>query len=160
MLALRNSRPDVFHPDIFDELMSLPNMLERAFGKNRGGWFDSVLTNHAMPLDIIETASDYRVKIDLPGVSEDNIEVRIDGDVLSVVARATTDNDYSDGNTIVAERKTYEQYSRKWKLPRNVDATGDVVANHVDGVLTLIVPKSETSTSRLIPIKKNGLLNG
>jgi HSP20 family protein len=97
-------------------------------------------------LDVEETTEAYVLRADLPGVAKDQINVEINDDLVSISVeykRETT----TDAKSLRVERLSGKA-SRSLRLPVAVDAT-KADAKHVDGVLTLTLPKAAPTARRL-----------
>lgn len=112
-------------------------------------------TNHAgtwnPPVDIIETEDDYRLELDLPGFTKDNVKISVAEGVLTVSGERKRDHDYDENYFRYFERK-YGDFSRSFRLPDFVD--GDKIgAEYTNGVLALTLPKKEEVKPFSIEIK-------
>jgi len=101
--------------------------------------------------DLSETDERYRIRLDLPGMSTDDISINFQNNTLTVrgerkSARATDDEDY------VRVERAIGTFHRTFTLPDAVDAD-NIEATYEDGVLTIGVPKTEKSTPRRIEIQ-------
>ena len=102
------------------------------------------------------SASDaaYRITMELPGVSEDDIDISVHDGVVSVRGEKTQERQESGDTWFFSERQ-YGAFSRTFRLP--ADADGDKIdAALKDGVLTLSVPKRGPASgeARKIAINK------
>ena len=90
--------------------------------------------------DIQENDESYVVKVDVPGIEKQNINLSYDHDVLSIAVKHEEQADHSDkeGNMLMSER-SYGRMSRRYRLP-SVDE-GKISAKVSDGVLTIDLPK-------------------
>jgi len=86
-------------------------------------------------LDAYVAGEDFCVSAELPGVKREDVEVTLDGDVLSIVGEKKTSPDYQDGNAHVSER-TYGRFMRRVQLPFRPDPE-QVSAEMEGGVLTV-----------------------
>jgi|SRR5579859_2659365 len=100
--------------------------------------------------DVLETENAYRVQIDLPGVEQKDIEVKIDGGILTVKAERKPDGEEKSESYLRSER-SYGVLTRSFSLPEEVDAS-KVEAKHLNGVLTLTLPKREEAKPRTINV--------
>jgi HSP20 family protein len=102
-------------------------------------------------LDVSEKDCSYVVKAEIPGVKKEDIDVRIDGDLLTISAEVKDESDEKkDGRLLRAERR-YGYASRSISLGQQVDQ-GKVEATYKDGVLQLSLPKLTGSTSKRVAI--------
>ena len=92
-------------------------------------------------VDIQETEEGFVLKADLPGVSKEDIEVKIENDVLTLSGKRSSATEEKENGYLSRERY-YGSFSRTFRLGPKV-ARGDIEANYKDGVLTLVLPKAE-----------------
>lgn len=125
--------------------------------------FDSVFGampswNDATPaVDIRNDEAKYVIDADLPGMSEDQIDVRVENDLLVISAKVEENRtegkkENSDGDYILRERKTRSFY-RSFAMPKDADA-GKIDAVYRNGVLTVELHKKPESKPRQIQIKR------
>lgn len=96
----------------------------------------------------------YVISIELPGVSEDDIELSVDNHVVTVKGEKKTEREES-GDTWYFSERQFGAFSRSFRLPP--DANEDKVsADLKDGVLTVTVPKAapQEAGGRKVQIKK------
>ena len=100
--------------------------------------------------DISENDTGYVLRGDIPGVSQKDIEVRVEDGLLTVRGeRKLQDASGSYGR----HERRHGKFVRRFRLADTVDTDG-VKASYVDGVLELTLPKQEPEdTSRLIPVQ-------
>ena len=102
-------------------------------------------------VDVVENESAYVITADLPGVSEGDIEITVERDVLTLTARPAprTRGDYRRVFSEVA----HGDYHRAFTLPEQVDREG-IAATLKNGVLSLTVPKAAARLPRKITVEK------
>jgi HSP20 family protein len=104
-------------------------------------------------LDVADEDDRYRIEIELPGVSEDAVDVSVANNVLTIGGekqRAEVPE-----NAKVFRRETwYGSFQRTLSLPRTVDAD-QISAQMKNGVLTLTLPKREEEKPRKIEVSLN-----
>ena len=105
-----------------------------------------------MRLDVSEKEHAYVVRADIPGVKKEDINVRIDGNVVQIDAEIKHEKESKgDGGKVLRSERYYGTVSRTFSLGQDVDeAKAD--ARYVDGVLTLELPKKATAASRKLAI--------
>jgi HSP20 family molecular chaperone IbpA len=91
--------------------------------------------------DVLESADEYLIVADMPGVPEDAIEVRLDRGELLIEGRREP----------VSEGATAPVYRRTFRVPDVIDGSG-VTAKLEHGVLTLHLPKAEETRPRQITV--------
>ena len=118
--------------------------------KSQSGFWPSVyepmLNFRQRVADWLSPASDasanddaYHITLELPGVTEDDIDVSVHEGVLTVKGEKTQERE-EKGDTWFFSERQYGSFSRTFRLP--ADADGDRVEAHLkDGVLSLSVPK-------------------
>jgi HSP20 family protein len=102
-------------------------------------------------MDLIETEEDYRLHLDMPGMSKDDIKISYQDNELVVSGERTSKRANEDEEFVRVER-SFGQFRRAFTLPRTVDAE-NIRATYDSGVLTVTVPKAETVKPRQIDIK-------
>ena len=101
------------------------------------------------PVDIFEDSTGITVQADMPGVSKDRLDVKIDNDTLSIEGRA--DISMPEGMEPLYADIRSTHYQRSFSLSRELD--GDKVeASLRDGVLTLRIPRREQYKPRKIEV--------
>ena len=104
------------------------------------------------PADIFELDDAYLILIDVPGVREEQVEIELDRNILTVSAKRTGDEETGEEG-VYREYRTGE-YRRSFTLGTGVDRE-DVSASIKDGVLTLRLPKSKEVMPRRIAISRS-----
>ena len=99
--------------------------------------------------DIYETESGLTLVMEMPGVEKDNIDVKIDEDVLSIEGRIDFSS-YSEMKPVHTEYNV-GHFSRRFSLSSKIDQD-KISADIHDGVLTLSLPKAEEAKPRKISI--------
>lgn len=103
-------------------------------------------------MNISENENELRISAELPGVDEKDVEVTLEGDVLTIRGEKKFEEERGGEkeNYHFVER-TYGSFQRSVQLPYSVKGE-DVRAEFRNGVLTLTLPKSEQRQRRNIPI--------
>src|SRR5688572_5765913 len=91
----------------------------------------------ALALDVHETEEAYQISADVPGVNSENIDIRLQDDVLTISAENNYEHEEKDGNALLKERR-YGKFSRSLRFPVHVKNDA-VEANFENGVLTVTV---------------------
>ncbi len=99
------------------------------------------------PVDIYETADGLTVVADLPGVSKENVDVRVENGVLTIAGKVTH---MSPGYSLYKEFELLNFY-RQFELSDLVDQSR-ISANLKHGVLSVHLPKAEQAKPRQISI--------
>jgi len=91
-------------------------------------------------IDVRETGKEIRITAELPGVSERDVEVTVDDDVLTIRGEKRLEREQERENVHVTER-AYGTFQRSLRLPFAADPE-KVEARFRDGVLTVTLPKT------------------
>jgi HSP20 family protein len=112
-------------------------------------------TTEAAPrikIDLSEQDGSYAVKAEIPGVKKDDIDVRIDGNMVTISAEVKTEKEEKgNGGRVLRQERRQGYASRSFTLACPVDE-GKVEANYKDGILALTLPKKTTTSSKRIAI--------
>jgi len=100
-------------------------------------------------VDIFEDSAGITLLADMPGVSKDRLDVKLDGDNLSIEGRVELEMP-SEMRALWAE-VSVPRFRRTFTLSRELDASR-IEANLKDGVLTLRVPKQAHAQPRRIDV--------
>lgn len=138
--------------DPFADFGRLSNELERNLFGARGGYKLS-RGDFAPVVDIYEEKDALVVSAELPGVKREDIEISIDGDVLTLKGDRAFQKEESEKRYHRVER-SYGAFARHFKLPASVDAE-KVEASLADGVLKVRLPKKDVAKSRKIEVRNN-----
>ena len=101
------------------------------------------------PVDIYEDESGFTVIADMPGVSKEQLNVRVTGDSLLIEGTASVP-DIGSMELVYGEVHT-PQYRRSFTLSRELDP-GKIEAKLENGVLRLRIPKGEAAKPRRIDV--------
>lgn len=121
-------------------------------------FFEDFTSNRSTPttgafspsLELSEDKSNYIMKFDIPGVRKEDVSVEVDGNVLTVTAERREEKKSEDRRNRYSEI-SYGSYARSCTLPSAVDEK-KVDAKFEDGVLTVTIPKTETSKAKQIAV--------
>src|SRR6202142_4782896 len=96
-------------------------------------------TSFAPPVDIYEDEHNLILNLEVPGIDEKDIDVRIDNNTLIVHGERKIEKDEKEENFRRVERQ-YGSFTRSFTLPNSVD-TGQVSADYAQGVLKIKLAK-------------------
>ncbi len=125
--------------------------LNRIFEPFFGRFFDETPATGtwAPPVDVAEDAEKIHVKVEVPGMNENELKVNYEDGLLTVSGERQFERK-DDRNYHRIERQ-YGSFVRSFSLPRTVDAT-QIAANYRDGVLEIEIPKKEEAKPKQIQI--------
>ena len=133
-------------------LTSLQDQVNRLFEENvtRDRTGNADLATWAPPVDIYETENELVLKTDLPGLQDKDIDVRVEGNMLTIRGERKFEKDVNQDNYLRVER-AYGPFTRSFSLPNTVNSES-VRAEYRNGVLTLRMAKLEDSKPKQIKI--------
>lgn len=102
-------------------------------------------------VDVAEHENEYRVKVELPGVSKDDVKITMQENVLTIRGEKKQETETKESNLHRIER-SYGTFQRSFSLPTTVK-TDKIEAAHKDGILTIILPKAEEAKPKQIEVK-------
>jgi HSP20 family protein len=138
--------------DPFRDLMSIQNELNQLFGRTYAGETREGARGAWTPLlDVYETQEKFVIKMELPGVSPDDVDISVEDSTLLVRGERRFYSDQNEENFHRVERR-FGEFSRSLTLPQTADAQ-NIQASFDAGVLTIEVPKKEEAKPKKITIK-------
>lgn len=102
----------------------------------------------APPVEISETKQTYTLEADMPGVSKDGLEIRLEGNELTIIGRRNPVT--TDGETLYRE-STAHDFKRSFELDPTIDRS-KISARINGGVLIVDLPKAEEVKPRRIEV--------
>ena len=109
--------------------------------------------SHRTPrAEVLESDKDYIIRMDLPGVNRETLDIEIENQTLTV--SATREHETPEGYHAIRNESAGARisYKRAFSLGRGI-VTDDVKAGLENGTLTLTLPKSEQALPRRIEVK-------
>jgi HSP20 family protein len=103
-------------------------------------------------MDVIDKGDRFEVKVDLPGVSKEDIKVSVEGARVTLQADSRRQKETKDGERVLYSERTFASYARSFELPAEVTEDG-ADARFEDGVLTLTLPKRATVAGRRLAVR-------
>lgn len=101
-------------------------------------------------VDLSETDNHYRMELDVPGMSRNDITISYQDNQLTVSGERREETTEEDSEYVRVER-SFGHFYRSFRLPKTINA-GDIEATYDNGVLTIEVPKAEESKPQRIEI--------
>lgn len=100
--------------------------------------------------DIYETDESIYLFVDMPGVSEDGIDITLEKNILTI--NGNTTQVAPEGYSLAFTEYEGGDYERSFRLATLIERDG-IEAVYMDGVLRLVLPKAEEAKVRKISIK-------
>lgn len=94
-------------------------------------------------LDVSESQEAYNVTAELPGLTVEQIAIRLKNGVLTISGQKSEDTQDKDGSYHLRER-SWGRFQRSLALPDGIDSDG-ISAGYAEGLLTIHIPKSKSS---------------
>ena len=138
--------------DPFRDLSQLQNRVNRLFTDSRAtGLEEDPFQSWAPAVDIFERGDNLILSAELPGVSREELELKVEGNVLTLRGERQRDKTIQDEQYHRVER-TYGTFSRSFTLPSTVDSAR-IEARFKDGILEVTLPKAEDAKPKRIDVK-------
>jgi len=99
-------------------------------------------------VNIVEDKEAYRLEAEMPGVNKEGLEVVLDGNELTIIGRRVPSH---NGPSYLYRESRTSDYRRVFEVESTIDAA-KIVARMEQGVMTLVLPKSEQAKPRRVPI--------
>lgn len=137
-------RPDPFSTEVsrlFNTLLS---------GAENGG----ELQRWSPAMDLVEAEDHFLLKADLPGMSEDDVQIEVHDGTLRIAGTREAEHEQKERGWYRMER-SFGSFSRSLTLPEGVNAEA-IAASFDKGVLEVRIPKPEERQPRRIEIQGGG----
>ena len=130
--------------------LSLMNDFDRVFDSF---FADSPVRGIRKPaVDVREEKDSYFVEVELPGMSEKNIDVKVEENLLTISSVEDEKKDDEKNRYLIRERRA-SHFSRSFVLPKDVQQD-KINARFKDGILTLEIPRVPKQEPKKIEVKK------
>jgi HSP20 family protein len=147
--------------DPFREFVTLQDRMNRLFRDPRGpeGHDESLTTTaFAPPVDVYEDEHNITLKIEVPGIDEKDIDVRIENNTLTVHGERKFEKEEKEENYRRVERQ-YGSFTRTFNLPSTVDHE-NVQADYEKGVLKIKLAKKAEAKPKQIKVNVGSASGG
>ncbi|MGD9772836.1 Hsp20/alpha crystallin family protein [Diaphorobacter sp.] len=141
-----------------NSLVSRGSLFDDFFKDFAPGFYVRPLHGDALPepsqikIDVKEDDGTYTVHAEVPGVPKEDINVSIDGNVVSLRAEVRQHDQKKDGEKLLRSERYFGAVARSFQLPVEVDAT-QAKAKYDNGVLTLTLPKKLGNKTQRLAIE-------
>jgi HSP20 family protein len=120
--------------------------------------FNSASSKRFPVVDVTETKESYLIDAELPGYNKVDVDLKLENHNLSITSSKAYNKDLEvekeKKDYLVKETKLKNTFKRTFGLPKDVDED-KISAKLIDGVLTIVVPKSKKNESAIIQIDTN-----
>lgn len=98
-------------------------------------------------VNVKETETAYELEVAAPGLSKEDFKIDVDGDTLTISAEKEANKEEKQ-DSYTRKEFSYSSFKRSFNLPERTVETDKITAKYVDGVLQLVVPKSEKANTQ------------
>ena len=135
----------------FREFASLQNQMNRLLQQEPQGSEESLLqTRFAPPVDIYEDEHSYTLKLEVPGIDEKDVDVKLENNTLTVSGERKFEKDEKEENYRRVERR-YGSFVRSFTLPATIDSE-NVTADYDKGLLKIRLAKKAEAKPKQIKV--------
>ncbi|MEO7938890.1 MAG: Hsp20/alpha crystallin family protein [Burkholderiaceae bacterium] len=113
---------------------------------------DGLPTPSQIRVDVKESEKSFTVQAEVPGVPKEDIQVSIDGSVLTLRAEVKQQDTQTKDEKVLRTERYYGSVARSFQLPQDIDQA-NAKAKYDNGVLTLTLPKKLASAAQRLAIE-------
>lgn len=150
-LYIPTPRSNVYRVAGYNPLLQLTQELDELLQPNPTN--STAPVGFLPPLDLSESAQAVQVKVDLPGLSREQIRLSYQDDVLTISGERPADA-LDNGAGYHRRERLHGRFERSVKVGVPVDAS-NISASYKDGVLVVTLPKAPEAKPRQIDISTN-----
>ena len=149
-----SSRTPAF-PALLDPFRLMNTLLGDVVSTRPGDGAGNAMLLAQPRMNIDDTGNEIRVTVELPGVSEADVQITLDDDMLVIAGEKRDEREVEDRDLRLVER-VFGQFRRVIQLPFSPNPD-QVEASFRDGILTITVPKNaeQRSKQRQIEVKRD-----
>lgn len=140
-----------FPSDVFHMQREIDRMFDRFLGGSLMEDGTAFTSNWTPAVDITEHENEYVVKLEIPGVSKDDVKITLENNVLTVKGEKKQEKESKSANYHRVER-SYGAFQRTFTLPMGVKEDS-IDASYKDGILNIALPKAEEAKPKQIDVK-------
>jgi HSP20 family protein len=112
--------------------------------------FSVELPSYSPAFEVKETKESFVFKGDVPGIKEEDIEVNVAGNRLTIAGKREAEKE-EKSDTFYAYERSYGSFTRTFTLPDQADPS-HVKAELKSGELTVVVPKTPAAVAKRVPV--------
>jgi len=135
----------------FEELEQMRRQIDRVFGDLSGRVFRAPIAGVFPLTNVTEDSDNYYIRAELPGIKTDELDLSVTGDSFSISGERKIPVEQENARYHRREREA-GKFSRMISLPSPIDPE-KVEARCAEGVLTVVLPKSEAAKPKQIAVK-------
>jgi HSP20 family protein len=127
------------------------NSIFNDFATPEGERESLAMGNFIPPVDVYEDAQQLVLKLEVPGITQEDLDVRVENQTLTVKGERKFEKDEKEENFHRIERR-YGTFTRTFTLPQTVD-TNAVKASYDNGVLIVSLAKKEAAKPKQVKVE-------
>ena len=135
------------------------SLFDSLFNNSMDSVFNNYRTVSVPKVDVKETENAYSLDMELPGRTENDVNIELDHNTLTISSKKEetteksegTEKNNNSGKWLIRERRTSE-FSRSFRLPEDVD-NENVKATFKNGILNVMMPRKALATPKRIAIE-------
>ena len=135
------------------------SLFDSLFNNTMDSVFNNYRTVSVPKVDVNETENAYSLDMELPGRTENDVNIELDHNTLTISSKKEetteksegTEKNNNSGKWLIRERRTSE-FSRSFRLPEDVD-NENVKATFKNGILNVMMPRKALATPKRIAIE-------
>ena len=144
--------------DPFRDMTVLRRQMDDLFNRGFAGFLGEpdngeTMASWSPAMDVLETEDSVVLRAELPGLTEQDVEITVENNVLTLRGEKKFEHDESEGNYRRIESR-YGSFYRSFSLPTSVDKER-IDAKFANGVLQISLPKAEKAKPKKIAVKVN-----
>jgi HSP20 family protein len=139
-------------------LITRGNLFDDLFREISPGFFikplhgDELPTASKIKVDVKENGDEYSVRAEVPGVNKEDIQVSIEGNVVTLRAEIQQEDKKTEDEKVLRCERYYGAVSRSFQLPSEIDET-KARAKYENGILVLTLPKKASNASQKLIVE-------
>lgn len=142
--------PVITRWDPFRDIAALQNRMNRLFEEQYGGREELTTGAFVPPVDIYEDEHSIQLKLEVPGIDEKDLDIKVENNVLTVSGERKLEKEEKEENFHRIERR-YGSFYRAFTLPTTVD-TENIGAQYNAGILKLELKKKPEAQPKQIKV--------
>jgi HSP20 family protein len=137
----------------FRDLMAMQDRMSRVIDQTLSRlWKEEMIQGTwSPPVDIVERENDVLIKIDLPDMNQNEIDIRVEESTLIVQGERKFAKESAEEKYVQIERP-YGIFRRTFTVPRRIDQEA-IKASYKDGVLRILLPKRQEIAPKQVVVE-------
>ena len=113
--------------------------------------FARAAQRHGQPLDVVRHETDVTLRLDVPGIDPEQLEVTVDRGILTISGKRQEER--TENDKFFVRERSMGTFTRRLRLPEALNADA-VEASYANGVLEVRIPVIEQAKPRKIEVRK------